>query len=93
MTDKARELAARAALLVGGVLAAAVLLEGALQIAPIVVRATAPEPSAATTMAGGRRILSVGDSNTYGADQHPTALGSEVAAKLLADWLDARWRS
>jgi len=60
-----RELLGRVALISLGVLLALVVLELALQVGALVVAATGSEVSS-TWVTGGRRVLCLGDSNTFG---------------------------
>jgi lysophospholipase L1-like esterase len=66
-----REYAGRLALVVGGLLACLVLIEIGLQLGGIVLRATGRETQA-SWLTGDRRILCLGDSNTYGLYLEPS---------------------
>ena len=60
-----REWGARLGMLLGGLVVGFVLLEGALRAGALVVRVTG-RPLPTTFATDGRRVLSTGDSNTYG---------------------------
>jgi lysophospholipase L1-like esterase len=77
-----REYAGRLALVVGSLLACLVLIELALQLGALVQRATGREMQT-SWLSGDRRILCLGDSNTYGIYLEP---GEAYPAQLEALW-------
>ena len=62
---KLREYSGRLGLVLGGLLGSVVLLEVVLQLGALALRATGREMPAGW-LTGDRRILCLGDSNTYG---------------------------
>jgi lysophospholipase L1-like esterase len=82
VTTRIREGAGRLALVAGGLLGCLVLLELALQLGALVLRATGRELQA-SWLTGHRRILCLGDSNTYGIYLDA---GEAYPAQLEALW-------
>lgn len=72
----------RLALVLGGVLCALVLAEGALRGAALLARATG-DRSAMEWLGGGRRIVCLGDSNTFGLWVKPNESYPRVLHELL----------
>ncbi len=64
--SRIREVAARVGLVLGGVLAALLLLEGLLRAGALVVRFVPSRIAVGKDAAPGRRLLALGDSNTWG---------------------------
>lgn len=82
MRARIRESAGRLALVLGSLLACLVLIEIALQLGGMVLRATGREMQA-SWLTGGFRILCLGDSNTYGVYLGP---GQAYPRQLEALW-------
>jgi hypothetical protein len=84
MSGRGRKAASRLLLVLFGTAAALLVLEALLQLGALVTRMTGRELPVAGTMAG-RRVLCLGDSNTYGfylerSEAYPNVLAALAAA-------------